>query len=474
MYKITFKLRTAATSKKTGEAPVSILYRYDSTEFVKATGVSCKPQDFDTKKGRVKGSDLQARDKNKLISEVLGDIEGAAKACSLTDRIPTASNVQAQMKAHADLISAFDERRALNSDQRAELEEREEQAEEFRFQQDLEKAQAWVARAEQELDDARSWLKILTGENTVEVKNLFTTRIDDLLNRKSPRPKPATIKGYESLKQLVAGYNPRLDIRKVSLTTLNEFQNWLIEVKHLKNQSINNYTTKFKAVLKEFADELDMNLAWLHKFKAVSDVANENIVVLTDSELADIESIDLSKWKVMSEVREQFLLCVETGLRHSDLDKIRPTSVEDMERGDGQLLSYKQLRIATEKKQKQIIVPLTPTALKILERNNYHFPIYHLRNYNQAIESIARRCPTLQGEFIRTHYSGHKRTEEVLRKAEFVTSHAARKTFINNALLKGVSESTVARWVGHADVKMIQKYYSQRDRQAAAEAHKIL
>ncbi|MFD2719999.1 tyrosine-type recombinase/integrase [Hymenobacter monticola] len=463
MYKITFKLRKAATNKKTGEAPVSLVYRYGPSEFVTATGVSCKPQDFNTGAGKVKASDSLAAERNARIAQVTKEVELVARRAYRKNGSYDAKTV----KYHLDTSRAVDV--AVDA---ALPEIREE------ITVDIEGVRKRIAQLEAELAAERELLDTLLWLNNEEEQSApvdsFTARIDEFLSRKGATVTPTTARNYRGLQKLITAFRPRLDITQVSLATLNEFQNWLIEVKRCKNQSINAYTTQFKAVLKEFADELNINLSFLLKFKPVADKANENIVILSAPELADMKALDLSKWEVMREVREQFLFCHETGLRHSDLPRVRQSSIEEMPAGDGRLVGHKLLRLATQKKGKQIIVPLTSEALEILARNNHQFPAIKLRNYNQALESIARRCPSLQAEFVRTHYSGNRSSEEIKPKCEFVQSHAARRTFINNALLRGVSESTVARWVGHADVKMIQNYYSQRDMQALNEAHKIL
>ena len=465
MYKITYKLRTAAINKKTGEAPVSLVYRTQNpkSEFVKATGESCKPEWLDTGKGKVKRSDLRAAEKNARIAELTHEVELVARRVFSEYGTYNAQRVSYWVEE----LRSFDE--AVD----AAMPELDAQT-----SVDIDIVKQRIRHLEQELQAERDVLKALLfvrdGHEEETPTDLFTARITELMARRGVRLKPATRRNYGTLINLVAAFNSRLDFMTVKLTTLNDFQNWLIHHKRYKNQSVNNYLTKFKAVIKEFADELDINIAYFAKFKPLPDLANENIIVLTAEEIQEIEALDVRKYKVMAAVLDQFLFCHETGLRHSDINKVGRGAIEDMPDGDGRLVGKKLLRIQTQKGSKQIIVPLTDKALAILARNNHSFPNYTVSSYNQALTSICRRCKTLAHDFTRTHYIGNEAVQETKPKAEFVQSHAARRSFINNALFRGVSESTCATWVGHSDVKMIQQHYRQHETQALAEAHKIL
>lgn len=471
MYKIAFKLRTANINKTTGEAPVSVKYIYEDTERLFAASVSCKPKDFDVKKGLVKSSDSFSAEKNEQIARVVACVERAVREAREYGGVITGAQVvhaykylaKAEEQLNNELVPAF--RDALNTG--------------------VDVVNARIAWLKNELAMEEKKLHVLLTEGNrvagqpegidANVKlDLFTNRITEFVARREAIYTAGTKRMYMNLSKLVKEFNSNLDITEVNLKVLNSFQIWLVKVKGRKNGTVNTYVTNFKAILNEFADELGINLAFYKKFKPMADLANENIIILTAEEIQEIEEMDVSRWKVKSAVREQFVFCHETGLRHSDLNKVVLGAVEDMPAGDGHHIGHKRLRIATKKGKKQIIVPLTQKALDILERNNFSFQFYELRNYNQALESIARCCKTLQYDFTRTHYSGSEEIQETKKKCEFVQSHAGRRTFINNALLKGVSESTVATWVGHADVAMIQKHYSHREVQAQAEAHKIL
>ena len=55
-----------------------------------------------------------------------------------------------------------------------------------------------------------------------------------------------------------------------------------------------------------------------------------------------------------------------------------------------------------------------------------------------------------------------------------MTSHVARKTFVENAVAKGVELIAIAEWLGHSDTQMLQKHYAHKGQIAKREAHKLL
>ena len=55
-----------------------------------------------------------------------------------------------------------------------------------------------------------------------------------------------------------------------------------------------------------------------------------------------------------------------------------------------------------------------------------------------------------------------------------MTSHVARKTFVENAVSKGIELIAIAEWLGHSDTQMLQKHYAHKGQIAKREAYKLL
>ena len=82
--------------------------------------------------------------------------------------------------------------------------------------------------------------------------------------------------------------------------------------------------------------------------------------------------------------------------------------------------------------------------------------------------------PELQYLIAESYGSGTETVTVEKPKYKALTSHVARKTFIDKAISKGASIMTVAQWVGHADIETIQKHYANKAELAKREAYKIL
>jgi len=68
------------------------------------------------------------------------------------------------------------------------------------------------------------------------------------------------------------------------------------------------------------------------------------------------------------------------------------------------------------------------------------------------------------------HYCGTKRTDKTVPKYKVLTSHIARKTFITNAMIRGMSTEVIMDITTHSSYKTfnfndcdLQKFVSSRD-----------
>ena len=61
------------------------------------------------------------------------------------------------------------------------------------------------------------------------------------------------------------------------------------------------------------------------------------------------------------------------------------------------------------------------------------------------------------------YYKGNERIEEVKPKYEKICTHTARRTFISNALMKGIPVNVVMKWTGHSDYNAMKPYIAIAD-----------
>jgi hypothetical protein len=61
------------------------------------------------------------------------------------------------------------------------------------------------------------------------------------------------------------------------------------------------------------------------------------------------------------------------------------------------------------------------------------------------------------------YYKGNQRIDEVTPKHALLGTHAARRTFICNALSLGIPPQVVMKWTGHNDYKAMKPYIDIAD-----------
>ena len=72
-----------------------------------------------------------------------------------------------------------------------------------------------------------------------------------------------------------------------------------------------------------------------------------------------------------------------------------------------------------------------------------------------------------------TTYKGSVRLDEVHPKWAPVGSHTGRKTFIVQALSRGIPSNIVMKWTGHSDYKAMKPYIDIVDSIKASEISKM-
>ena len=71
------------------------------------------------------------------------------------------------------------------------------------------------------------------------------------------------------------------------------------------------------------------------------------------------------------------------------------------------------------------------------------------------------------------HYSGTKRIEKTVPKYEVLTSHVARKTFITNAMIRGMSTEVIMDITTHSSHKSFARYFKIVDEHKKDQMTKV-
>ena len=156
--------------------------------------------------------------------------------------------------------------------------------------------------------------------------------------------------------------------------------------------------------------------------------------------------------------RDVFCFCAFTSLRYSDAMALKWSDV-----------SRDSIRVTTQKTQDSLVIELNRWSQEILGRyvdcpvdDDFVFPRIPNQLMNRELKVICRECGIDEPVRV-TWYRGSERFDEVHPKYELVGTHCARRTFVCNALMMGISPSVVMRWTGHSDYKAMRPYIDIAD-----------
>lgn len=251
------------------------------------------------------------------------------------------------------------------------------------------------------------------------------TNFFDVLERK---------KGEQPYNQAKANYY---------LTDMNErfdslFRFYLINDSKLSASSQDKQIKFLKAVLTKLQDrghEVNMDFK---KFKRISTQYLKN--PLYEDEVNKIYSYEPSRSSLVW-VRDLFVLQCQIGLR-----------IGDFKRLDKGLINNGDLMIRSEKTAKEMRIPLTSLAIEILEKYNYQIPDKSAQKYNDYLKELLKEV----GINRKIEHEGKQ-----FQFHEKVSSHVAKKTFITNALRKGLDIMDVAAITGTTRETIYKHYASE-------------
>jgi site-specific recombinase XerD len=436
MSKTSFILRKANAQ---GLCPVSIRHSYrhlgKDSNWEKGTGVSVAREYIDLKTGRISGQP-DAPELNAELQRVRGYLDRALRKLEVEKTAPTKAAVQAGYEMQVRLVEQLDEAAPVFKQKGAMLLEV--------LRGELAKLKADVLMKEAEIVEA----ELRQGINN---SHLVGKYVRAYAASKQKTAAAATVTTYITVSNLVDLFNPSWDLREVNGETLRAFESWLI-AQNKRNLTITDALTKVKTVCYANAKALGLDVAEIKGFKSnVKRKRNPNVVFLSKNELQDLIDLPLSE-PHEERVRDRFVLMSMLGVRFSD-SAIDPANIIN-----GELL------ISTEKTDTDITIPISQQAKAILERYDYTIPTTDLANFNTQLKRICSRVDSLNHKIIVKTYRGTNKPAKVGRhKWEMVTSHVARKTFINLALIKGVNPVAIAAIVGHSGTDLIMSTYGSKD-----------
>ena len=228
---------------------------------------------------------------------------------------------------------------------------------------------------------------------------------------------------------------------------------------------------KHVALLKWFLGWADhkglLNCYDYRMFRPKLQKAENPVIFLEWDELMTLYNIELER-QDLARVRDVFCFCAFTSLRYSDVKALRWSDVDET-----------CITVTTQKTTDALRIELNDYSSELIGRyvdealpDDRVFPVISNQKMNDKLKELGQLCGF--DRLVRmTEFRNGKRIDALVPKWQLLSTHAARRTFICNALMMGIAPSIVMRWTGHADYDSMKPYIAIADSVKAKEMTKF-
>ena len=310
-------------------------------------------------------------------------------------------------------------------------------------------------------------LQFLNGEpSSLEtvIKDLFS-ELDIYIEDKKSKVTKDVIKDYNTLKKHLLGYQEfSEEIITFKTFDFQFYAKWTDYLaydaplknggKGMKNNSVGKLVKNLKAFLNDRMKRNRIIPIDLSQFKVIQEEVDH--IYLSDEEIQAIEKVNCSNNEELQKVKDFFIIGCLTGLRFSDIKRIRP---EHIDKND--FLSLRQ-----QKTFGRIVIPLREQVKKVLDKYEGRAPDIDSYTFNQKIKGLGESAKINEKIEIE-HQRGNLRDSKVLEKHKLISSHTCRRSFCTNAYLDGVDVQLIMKISGHKTEKAFRRYLKISNYEAA-------
>ena len=281
----------------------------------------------------------------------------------------------------------------------------------------------------------------------------------------------ATFTKFGSLKKHLLNYNREISLDELNQDKLQELVSSM-QASGLRNTTISKYISFLRWFLR-WASNAGFYEGMLHEtFKPKlkgTDGNSKEVIYLEWEELLNLYTFKFPSSKPsLPGVRDVFCFCCFTGLRYSDVAKLRRSDVKG---------NY--IRVVTQKTIDGLTIELNKYSRAILEKynnvvfpNDLTLPIISNAKMNEHLKVMGELAGINEPQRI-IFFKGNVRHEHVLPKYALLTTHCGRRTFIVNSLRLGVPAEVIMSSTGHSDYKAMKPYIKIVDALKVSEMGKF-
>lgn len=239
---------------------------------------------------------------------------------------------------------------------------------------------------------------------------------------------------------------------------LSVFINQLLD-KEVENRTILGYITKIKSVLKwSKVSSKEYNGSLHEEFRPkLKGADHKEVHYLEWEEFEKMLYVRLDTKKLES-VRDAFCFCCATGLRVSDCSKLKWRDVDLKS-------ETPHISVLIKKTSTPVVIELNKYSRAIIDRNihgmvdpnNTVFEDMPIQTRNRRLCEIAKAAG-ITSQCRQLSFVGNKISEEIVNKADVITTHWARHTFVVHALHLGIPPNVIMAWTGHSSYDSLKPY----------------
>lgn len=274
-----------------------------------------------------------------------------------------------------------------------------------------------------------------------------------------------SIKKYNKLRNHLYYFDQDLELESVTKDTFRKLFEYFKEGPKSskgkskdahRNTTIKREMNDYKRILKWGYEQGYYTGNAHNEFEQVYKGTNDklsDLVYLEWEELMELLYYDFSKKENLGRVRDVFCFCCFTSLRFSDVKKLRKSDIRN-----GKIF------VTTTKTTDPIVIELNNFAKDILKKyegveisGDLALPVISMTKTNLYLKKIGEllNFDTIVKEI---YFVGNERKEQEHFKKDVLSTHAARRTFVINALKLGIPSEVIIKWTGHKDFENLKPY----------------
>ncbi len=241
---------------------------------------------------------------------------------------------------------------------------------------------------------------------------------------------------------------------------MTDYIYYLQKDKEMKNSTVKKQLGFLKWFLRWSFEKNYHNNDNFKSFRPKIKDSSKPVIFLTEEEKTKIFNYKIpSSKQYLEKTRDLLKFLCYTGLRYSDAYNLRRSNIKK-----------NHIEIVTVKTSDSLNIELNKHSRAILEKyqdipfkNDKALPVISNQKLNEYIKELGELAK-INTLVTLTHYSGNKRTDEVIPKHELLSTHVGRRSFICSALSIGIPVQVVMKWTGHSDYKAMKPYIDIADK----------